>query len=104
MGSISSIYPTIVGLGATASLVAGSKASKDGGINFGVSTSSSLALVGTSAVSNTINEAQYEQLVSQCKVETTQAYVQQLSDEELELALTKFDLLEKEDKNDVKVL
>ena len=97
-------YVTLIGGGTTTSYIVGKKSAKDGKFNYGASSSVALGFTASSVVANTIIEANYQDAIERHKAETTSAYVQQLSDEELEVALMKFDLLEQEDKNDVKVL
>ena len=79
-------------------------AAKDGGFNYKAFTTAGVATTTTGTIANASMDAHYQNLLDKYSAETTTAYVQQLSDEELESALMQFDLLESEDKNDVKVL
>jgi len=97
-------YGTLVTGGIVTSVVVGNLKSKDGNFNYGASTTVGLVSTGSSVAANTIMDLKYQNTIDKYSVETTSAYVQQLSDEELESALMQFDLLEKEDQNDVKVL
>ena len=97
-------YGTLV-IGATAACaMIGNSKREDGKFNGKASTIAGVATTASSVLSDVIMETHYHNLVGKVETETTEAYVQQLSDEELETALMQFDLLEKEETNDVKVL
>ena len=97
-------YVTLVGGGTSTSVYAGLKKGKEGKINYKVSLGVAGGATASSALCNTTIESNYHSAIERHRAEAAEAYVQQLSDEELERALMKFDLLEKEEKNEVKVL
>ncbi len=97
-------YISVIGAGVATSVGVGNKAAPEGGFNYGASTLVGLASTITSSVCNSTMEKNYDNLMDRQKTQTTSSYVQQLSDDELESALIKFDLLEKDNNNNVKVL
>lgn len=97
-------YGILLGGATTACVVIGSKTGDNGEFNAKTSTTAGLVSTGVSSTAYGIMEAKLQNTIDKYSVETTTAYVQQLSDEELEAALMQFDLLEKDDQNDVKVL
>lgn len=70
----------------------------------GTATTVAGATTAVASTANTVLDYHYHELIDCYKTETTTAYVQQLSDEELEEALTKYNLLEKDNDIDIKVL
>lgn len=97
-------YVTLVGGGVSTSIIAGNTMGEDGKFEYKAPLVSSSAATASSLVSNSIIESNYHDAINRYKTETTEAYVQQLSDEELENALMKFGLLETYDKESIKVL
>ncbi len=97
-------YVTLVGGGVSTSVIVGKKKGKEGKINYKASLASAGGATASSALCNTTIESNYHSAIERHRAEASEAYVKQLSDEELERVLMKFDLLEKEEKNDVKVL
>ena len=97
-------YVTLAGGGVSTSVFVGKRKGKEGQFNYKASLISAGGATASSALCNTTIESNYHSAIERHRAEAANAYVEQLSDEELESALMKFDLLEKEEKNDVKVL
>lgn len=97
-------YISVLGCGVATSIGVGKKTGKNGKFNYPASIGVAACSLISSSVSNTIIDTNYEHLMEREKAQTTTAYIQQLSDDELGAALIKFDLLEEDNKTNVKVL
>ena len=96
-------YITLLGGATTTCGWIGKAAGEKGNTNYGASTTAGGATLVSSTVANSIMDAHYHEVVGRYETTTTSAYVQQLSDEELEEELMKLDMLESDEEEITKV-
>ena len=97
-------YTTMIGGGVTTSYLVGKKTAKEGGFNTGASLTVAGVSTTSSVAANSYMDARYQDVLDKYHNETSSTYVEQLSDAELEKALIEFDLLESDEKENVKML